>query len=68
MLLFHVTEAETQCLTMGELVLEREQVLQDMFCSYDVTMKGGLNAKQLQLLHSELRIGGISLPQVRIAI
>ena len=43
---------------------EREQVLQEMFYSYDVTLKGGLNAEQLQLMHSELRIGGVSLPQV----
>ena len=43
---------------------EREQVLQEMFNSYDVTLKGGLNAEQLQLLHSEMRIGGVSLPQV----
>ena len=49
---------------MGELMTEREQVLQEMFYSYDVTLKGGLNAEQLQLMHSELRIGGVSLPQV----
>jgi len=51
---------------MGELLAEREQVLQDMFHSYDVAMKGGLSAEQLQLLHSQLRVGGISIPQVGI--
>ena len=51
---------------MGELA-ERDFVVREMFGQFDLDRTGELNAVQLQALHAELRIGGISLPQVTIS-
>ncbi|XP_069127879.1 uncharacterized protein [Argopecten irradians] len=49
---------------MGELATNPDQVLQHVFKQYDASCKGELNAIQIQALHGDLRVGGISLPQV----
>jgi len=48
---------------MGEL-LDQLQVTQQVFKQYDSTCKGELTPIQVQTLHGDLRMGGISLPQV----
>ncbi|KAK7100159.1 trichohyalin-like [Littorina saxatilis] len=54
---------------MGEVgVAERKQVLQHVFQKYDAQHKGELTPIQLQILHGDLRMGGISLPQVQACI
>ncbi|XP_060077748.1 trichohyalin-like [Ylistrum balloti] len=49
---------------MGELSTRPDQVLQHVFKQYDASCKGELNAIQMQALHGDVRVGGISLPQV----
>ncbi|OWF56342.1 Reticulocyte binding protein 2-like b [Mizuhopecten yessoensis] len=55
---------------MGELinVSPDQQVLQHVFKQYDSSCKGELNAILMQALHGDLRVGGISLPQVVASI
>ena len=48
---------------MGEL-MERQQLVHQLFAQHDVKLSGELTAEQLQILHSDMRMGGISLPQV----
>ncbi|XP_033109589.1 calponin homology domain-containing protein DDB_G0272472-like [Anneissia japonica] len=52
---------------MGELA-ERQAVLEAMFQQYDTENSGELTPNQLQALHSSIRFGGISLPQVKAAM
>ena len=49
---------------MGEVLQERKALVHQLFQDYDVNMKGELNAEQLQIIHQDMRLGGISLPQV----
>ena len=52
---------------MGEVsVAEKKQVLQHVFQQYDEQCKGELTPIQMQILHGDIRMGGISLPQVII--
>ena len=53
---------------MSAELLERKELVHRLFQDYDVTMKGGLDAKQLQAIHEDMRLGGISLPQVNFSI
>ena len=39
-------------------------VLETIFNNYDTDGKGDLSQIQAQILHGDLRMGGISLPQV----
>jgi hypothetical protein len=48
---------------MGGLLDERV-VLETIFNNYDTDSKGSLSPIQVQILHGDLRMGGISLPQV----
>ncbi|XP_062613815.1 trichohyalin-like isoform X2 [Saccostrea cucullata] len=48
---------------MGGLLDERV-VLETIFNNYDTDGKGSLSPIQMQILHGDLRMGGISLPQV----
>ncbi|XP_056020297.1 golgin subfamily A member 6-like protein 22 isoform X2 [Ostrea edulis] len=48
---------------MGGLLDERV-VLETIFNNYDTDGKGSLSPIQIQILHGDLRMGGISLPQV----
>lgn len=47
---------------MGGLLDERV-VLETIFNNYDTDGKGNLSPIQMQILHGDLRMGGISLPQ-----
>ena len=48
---------------MGGLLDERV-VLETIFNNYDTDGKGSLSPIQAQILHGDIRMGGISLPQV----
>ena len=48
---------------MGEID-DKRKVLQHVFNQYDRNGKGELNALEVQMLHGDLRMGGISYPQV----
>ena len=48
---------------MGELS-DRQAVLQHVFNQYDRKGKGELSPLEVQMLHGDIRIGGISYPQV----
>ena len=52
---------------MGELS-DRQAVLKDVFNQFDRNGKGELSALEVQMLHGDLRIGGISYPQVTCCI
>ena len=47
--------------------LTQQQAVEKMFSKYDTGMKHWLTAEQLQRLHSELRIGGISRAQASLS-
>lgn len=49
-------------MNMGGLLDERV-VLETIFNNYDTDGKGNLPPIQMQILHGDLRMGGISLPQ-----
>ena len=49
--------------TMGE-VDDRRMVMQHVFNQYDRNGKGELSPIEVQMLHGDLRMGGISYPQV----
>ncbi|XP_046327334.2 vicilin-like seed storage protein At2g18540 isoform X1 [Haliotis rufescens] len=50
---------------MGELsVIEKRHVFDHVFNQYDTMRTGEFTPVQLQILHGDLRIGGISMPQV----
>lgn len=49
---------------MGEIHQDPKKVLLDVFKNYDTNGKGELTPIQVQILHGDLRMGGISLPQV----
>ncbi|XP_050400885.1 capping protein inhibiting regulator of actin dynamics [Patella vulgata] len=54
---------------MGEVGVEKRQgVVKDVFDQYLTDDSGELTLEQLQILHGDLRIGGISLPQVKASI
>ncbi|XP_067679332.1 trichohyalin-like [Haliotis asinina] len=54
---------------MGELsVTEKRHVLEHVFNQYDTSRTGELTPVQLQMLHGDLRIGGISMPQVQASL
>ena len=48
---------------MGE-VDDRRMVMQHVFNQYDRNGKGELSPIEVQMLHGDLRMGGISYPQV----
>ena len=48
---------------MGGLLDERV-VIETIFNNYDTDGKGSLSPIQAQILHGDIRMGGISLPQV----
>ena len=48
---------------MGEL-MERTALVNQLFADYDVQLCGQLSAEQLQLIHEDMRLGGLSLQQV----
>ena len=50
---------------MGELG-DRRMVLSHVFNQYDRNGKGELSPIEVQMLHGDLRMGGISYPQVGI--
>ena len=52
---------------MGELS-DRQAVLKDVFNQFDRNGKGELSPLEVQMLHGDLRIGGISYPQVTFCI
>lgn len=43
-----------------------QNVVHDVFETYDTSFEKELNAIQLQTLYDEIRFGGLSLPQVRM--
>ena len=45
-------------------VPDRKAMIDEIWKLYDPLMTGYLTAEQVQQLHEEMRIGGISLPQV----
>jgi hypothetical protein len=49
--------------TMGSLA-EMNSLVDELFAQYDFLATGELGAEQLQLIHMDIRIGGISIPQV----
>ncbi|XP_041358569.1 trichohyalin-like [Gigantopelta aegis] len=53
---------------MGELGTEKHQVLSHVFHQYDRKGIGELSPIQVQILHADIRMGGISLPQVFASI
>ncbi|KAJ8306396.1 hypothetical protein KUTeg_016941 [Tegillarca granosa] len=53
---------------MGEIQQDPKKVLLDVFKNYDTAGKGELTPIQVQILHGDLRMGGISLPQVLASI
>lgn len=57
---------EYQPIIMGE-VGECAMLVRQLFEDYDVGMKEELTATQLQAIHSDMRLGGISIPQVNIS-
>lgn len=51
--------------TMGEItVVDDKQILQNVFYQYETECKGELTPIQVQTLHSDMRIGGLSFEQV----
>ena len=50
---------------MGTLA-ERDALIGQIFDQHDVSLCGELTAHQLQLIHMDMRIGGISIPQVTL--
>lgn len=52
----------SEYINMGGLLDERV-VLETIFNNYDTDGKGNLSPIQMQILHGDLRMGGISLPQ-----
>ncbi|KAK7508272.1 hypothetical protein BaRGS_00000511 [Batillaria attramentaria] len=54
---------------MGEIsAADRKQTLQHVFNQYDLEQKGELTPIQVQILHGDIRMGGLSLPQVLASI
>ncbi|XP_025111092.1 vicilin-like seed storage protein At2g18540 isoform X2 [Pomacea canaliculata] len=54
---------------MGEItVVDDKQILQNVFYQYETECKGELTPIQVQTLHSDMRIGGLSFEQVTAAI
>lgn len=49
---------------MGTINDERAQLVDQLFLQHDHKMTGTLNAYQLQEIHQDMRLGGISIPQV----
>lgn len=50
---------------MGELMTgEKTDVLKHVFHQYDRQGKGELTPLEVQMLHADIRMGGISYPQV----
>ena len=43
---------------------ERKSLVEQVFKQHDIYHRGYLDAKQLQDVHSDMRLGGISIPQV----
>ena len=43
---------------------ERKKVIEQVFNQYDADGSGELSLVQVQVLHGDLRMGGISIPQV----
>ncbi len=52
---------------MGELPTQNPVITQ-VFEEYDVMKTGQLSAQQLQGIHSDMRLGGLSIPQVILYI
>ena len=50
---------------MGSLE-ERRSLVEQVFKQHDVYHKGYLDAEQLQDIHCDMRLGGISIPQVEL--
>ena len=48
---------------MGEIG-NRDDIISEVFKNHDVLYCGELKAEQIQDIHADLRLGGISLPQV----
>ncbi|ESP05146.1 hypothetical protein LOTGIDRAFT_227829 [Lottia gigantea] len=54
---------------MGEVGIDnRQSIIKEVFEQYVADSSGDLTPEQLQVLHADLRIGGISIPQVKAAI
>lgn len=51
--------------TMGDMEMKKS-VTARLFREYDVEGKGELSPRQMQSLHEEIRLGGISLGQVSL--
>lgn len=52
---------------MGELMTgEKTEVLKNVFNQYDRQGKGELSPLEVQMLHADIRMGGISYPQVKV--
>ena len=50
---------------MGE-VHTQQDIINSIFKDYDNKMRGELTVLQLQAMHQDIRVGGLSLPQVNI--
>lgn len=51
-----------------EIPKSKESLIGKIFQQYDTNFMGELTSEQMQEIHSKLRIGGISLPQVTASI
>lgn len=58
-----VLTVSSTVIIMGELQ-EKKAVLAEIFNEYDREGVGELSADKMQLMHGDIRIGGISMPQV----
>ncbi|KAL8571462.1 hypothetical protein ACOMHN_051168 [Nucella lapillus] len=52
---------------LGAVAAQRE-VLHKVFQQYDFNLRGELTPLQVQILHADMRMGGISLPQVLASV
>ena len=50
---------------MGEINRQEDAIL-EVFKHHDVSFRGELTAEQMREVHADMRLGGISLPQVRL--
>ncbi|KAL5015776.1 hypothetical protein ScPMuIL_005365 [Solemya velum] len=60
-------DVSSTVIIMGELQ-EKRAVLAEIFNEYDREGVGELSADKMQLMHGDIRIGGISMPQVEASL
>lgn len=49
---------------MGDVAVDKQRVIQHVFKQYDSENVGELTSVQVHNVHADIRMGGISMPQV----